>query len=124
MAALPLPFLLDDAPAGYRSIQAAILGMSFGRVIEIVRAPWRFGRGERAVRVLTIFEPRLMKRVPRSAPVKASSPAQRSAAPGSSSSARACAWRRRPRLTRGPDGRAGSAGRPLATFSSRGSRDR
>jgi hypothetical protein len=71
LAALPIPFLLDDAPAAYRAIQAAILGMSFGRVIEIVRAPWQFGRGERAVRVLTIFEPRLMKRVPRSAPVKA-----------------------------------------------------
>jgi hypothetical protein len=70
VAVLPIPFFLH-APSGFRTIQAAIFALWFMRVIEIARAPWRFGRRERVARLLTIFETRQMKRVDRSAPVAA-----------------------------------------------------
>ena len=62
-AALAIPFFLPGPPL-FRAILAALLGVGFCRVVEIAAAPARFGRAERAVRLLTIFETRLMKRVP------------------------------------------------------------
>jgi hypothetical protein len=67
---LPVPFLLGGPPL-VRAFVALLLGLSFCRVFEIARAPWRFERPERAVRLATIFETRLMRRVPRSLPAKA-----------------------------------------------------
>lgn len=64
----PIPFFLH-VPGGFRTVQAAIFALWFVRVVEIARAPWRFGRGERVARLLTVVETRQTKRVGRSAPV-------------------------------------------------------
>src|SRR5262249_42453494 len=55
--------------AAIKSIEAGLLAIQFLRVSEIVRAPQRFGRGERAFRVAFAYETRAMKRVPRSFPI-------------------------------------------------------
>jgi len=68
-AALTTPFLLD-APRPWPAILAALMALSFARVCEIVRAPNRFGLAERAVRLATIFETRLMHRAPRRLPLR------------------------------------------------------
>jgi hypothetical protein len=65
-ATLALPFLID-APPVLRAVLAVLLAVGFGRVVEIARSPWRFQRPERVVRLATILETRLMRRVPRSA---------------------------------------------------------
>ena len=68
-ATLTIPFVVA-APLPWPAILAALMGLSFARVCEIVRAPGRFGPAERAVRLATIFETRLMRRAPRRVPVR------------------------------------------------------
>ena len=57
---LPIPFALHASPP-WPFVAAVLLGVSFARVCEIVRAPTRFGLVERGVRAGTIFETRLMR---------------------------------------------------------------
>jgi len=68
--ALAIPFALDG-PAVFRAVLAQALVMETWRVLEIVRTPSRFGRRERALRVLLIpYEITFLERVPRRWPIR------------------------------------------------------
>jgi hypothetical protein len=66
---IPVPFFIDASPP-WPAVLSVLLGLAFMRVCEIARAPARFQRKERIVRAGTIFETRLMRRVPRRVPVR------------------------------------------------------
>src|SRR5262245_48747068 len=53
LAMLVIPFRLD-APPFFRAFLAEALVIETWRVLEIVRTPWRYGRRERALRVVLL----------------------------------------------------------------------
>jgi hypothetical protein len=66
---LALPFLVDGPPV-FRQVDSTVRALQLMLVIEIVRDPSRFGRGERVVRLALLYDTKAMTRAPPKFPAK------------------------------------------------------